>query len=77
MTAGEASEMSDQTPEPRAGLVEVVRTVLSALFGVRKRSDHERAAARIAPWQIGLVAVGLVALFIFTLITIVRIVVSQ
>ncbi len=77
MTACEASEMSRETPERRASFVEVVRTVLSALFGVRKRSDHERAAARIAPWQIVLVAAGLVALFIFTLITIVRIVTSQ
>jgi hypothetical protein len=77
VTAAEASEMSEDTPERRASLVEVVRTVLSAFFGVRKRSNHERAAARIAPWQIGLVAVGLVVLFIFTLITIVRIVTSQ
>ena len=69
--------MSRDTPERRASLAEVLRMVLSALFGVRKRSDHERAAARIAPWQIVLVAVGLVALFIFTLITIVRIVTSR
>ena len=77
MTVCEASEMSRPEPERRASLVEVVRTVLSALFGVRKRSNHERDASRIAPWQIALVAVVLVALFIFTLITIVRIVISQ
>jgi len=77
VTAAEASEMSEDTPERRASLVEVVRTVLSAFFGVRKRSNHERDASRIAPWQIALVAVVLVALFIFTLITVVRIVVGQ
>jgi hypothetical protein len=77
VTAAAASAMSRGTPERRASLAEVVRTVLAAFFGVRKRSHHERAAARIAPWQIVLVAVGLLALFIFTLITIVRIVISR
>jgi hypothetical protein len=69
--------MDQDRPERRASLMQVVRAVLSAFFGVRKRSDHERDAARIAPWQIVLVAVALVGLFIFTLITIVRIVTSQ
>jgi hypothetical protein len=77
VTAAAASDMSRDTPERRASLAEVARAVLSAFFGVRKRSHHERDAARIAPWQIVLVAVGLLALFIFTLITIVRIVISQ
>ncbi len=77
MTACEASELSDPTPQRRASFAEAARAVLAAFFGVRKRSDHERDAARIAPWQIAVVALVLVALFIFTLITIVRIVTSR
>ena len=58
----------------RAGPVEVVKTVLSAFVGIRRRSAHERV--RITPLQVIVTAVVLVALFIFTLLTIVRIVTS-
>ncbi|HEX5092572.1 MAG TPA: DUF2970 domain-containing protein [Burkholderiales bacterium] len=49
-----------------------MKTVLSAFVGIRRRSDHERV--RITPVQIIVTAVVLVALFIFTLVTVVRIV---
>jgi hypothetical protein len=58
----------------RAAPLDVAKAVLSGLLGVRRRADHE--SVRITPLQ--LIAAGLVlaALFIFTLITIVRIVLS-
>jgi len=46
--------------------------VLSAFFGVRRRADHERDTAHASLLQIAIVAVVLVAVFIFTLITIVH-----
>jgi len=58
----------------RAGPLEVAKTVLSGLIGVRRKADHE--GVRITPLQVIVAAVVLVALFIFTLITIVRIVTS-
>ena len=56
----------------RASLLDVVKTVLSGLIGIRRKSDHEGAPVR--PVQIVVAAVVFVLLFIFALITIVRIV---
>ena len=67
--------MTDTHDAPRsAGLLDVARTVLYGLVGIRRKSDHE--GARIRPLQVIVAAIVLVALFIFTLITIVRIVLS-
>ena len=57
-------------------MIEAIKTVLSAFLGIRRHSDHERDAATITPAQIAVAAVALAALFIFTLITIVRFVVA-
>lgn len=56
----------------RAGPLDIVKTVLSAFVGIRRRADHERA--RITPLQMVVTAVALVALFILTLVAIVRVV---
>ena len=58
----------------RAGPLDVAKTVLYGLLGVRRKADHE--SVRITPLQVIVAAVVLVALFIFTLLTIVRIVTS-
>ena len=58
----------------RASFLDTVKTVLFGLLGVRKRADHERA--RFNPVHLIIVAVAFVVLFIFTIRTIVRIVVS-
>ena len=58
----------------RAGPGDVVKTVLSAFVGIRRKSDHE--GLRITPVQVIVAAVVLAALFIFTLLTVVRIVTS-
>lgn len=65
--------MAETGREPRpAGVLDVAKTVLSGLIGVRRRADHERV--QIRPLQLVVAGVVLVALFIVTLLTVVRIV---
>ena len=67
--------MAETGHDPRrAGPLDVAKTVLHGLIGVRRKADHENV--RITPLQVIVAAVILVALFIFTLLTIVRIVVG-
>ena len=58
----------------QASFLDVVKTVLAGAIGIRRRSDHDRATVR--PVQIVIVAVMFAVLFIFALLTIVRIVTS-
>ena len=60
----------------RPGLLDVVKTVLFGAMGVRRKADHERQTQPVNP--VYLIVAGLVfaALFVLTLIVIVRIVVS-
>ena len=57
-----------------ASFLDAVKTVLSGAIGIRRKSDHERAS--VNPLHIVIVAVVFVMLFIFTIVTIVRIVTS-
>jgi hypothetical protein len=54
--------------------METIKTVLSGFIGVRRKADHERAP--LNPVHVIVAGVILAALFIGTLITIVRIVVK-
>jgi hypothetical protein len=58
------------------GLLEVAKTVLFGALGIRRRADHERETRALKP--VYLIVAGLVfaALFILTLILVVRIVTS-
>jgi len=58
----------------RASFLDVVKTVLSGAIGIRRRSDHD--SATVSPLQIIIVAVVFVVLFVFALLTVVRIVTS-
>ena len=58
----------------QASFLDAVKTVLSGAIGIRRKSDHDRAL--VSPVQIVIVAVVFVVLFIFALLTIVRIVTS-
>jgi hypothetical protein len=58
----------------KATFLDTVKTVLSGMIGVRRKADHEKAA--LNPVHVVIAAVLAVAIFIFTLITIVRIVTS-
>jgi len=54
--------------------METVKTVLSGFIGIRRKADHERAPLK--PAQLIIAAIVFVLLFIFTLLAIVRIVLS-
>jgi hypothetical protein len=58
----------------QASFLDTVKTVLSGLIGVRKRAAHD--SAKLNPLHLIIAALLLVVLFIFTLRTIVRLVVS-
>lgn len=54
--------------------MQTLKTVLAGAIGVRRRSDAE--GAKLNPVHVIIAAIVLVALFILTLVTIVRIVTS-
>ncbi len=56
----------------KASFLDAVKTVLSGAIGIRRKSAHERA--KVSPVHIVVAAVLAVAVFIGTLVTIVRIV---
>jgi hypothetical protein len=58
----------------RASFLDTVKTVLSGFIGIRKRDAHEKA--QLNPVHLIIAAVLFVLVFIFTIRTIVRIVVS-
>jgi hypothetical protein len=58
----------------RASFLDTVKTVLSGFIGIRKRDAHEKA--QLNPLHLIIAAVLFVLVFIFTIRTIVRIVVS-
>lgn len=51
-----------------------VKTVLAGAIGIRRKADHERAPLK--PAHLIVAAIIFVVLFIFTLLTIVKIVLS-
>lgn len=75
--------MGAPTPEEeparprRASVGQVVRAVFWSFLGIRKRSDHESDAVRISPIQA--IVAGLIgaALFVATLIVIVKLIVGR
>ena len=59
-----------------ASFVETMTAVFWSFFGVRKRSDHERDAARLNPVHVIIAGVVAAALFVLILIAIVHTVVK-
>ena len=57
-----------------AGIVDTLKTVLAGMLGVRGKADHEGESASLNPLHLVAAAVIFVVLFIFTLLTIVKIV---
>ncbi|MFY9315127.1 MAG: DUF2970 domain-containing protein [Burkholderiales bacterium] len=58
----------------KASFLDTLRTVLAGALGVRRKADHERAP--LDPVHLVIAAVIFVVLFIFTLLTVVKIVLS-
>jgi DUF2970 family protein len=54
--------------------MEIVRTVLWGMIGIRRKADHEKAP--LNPVHLIIAAVLAVVVFILTLVTVVRIVTS-
>lgn len=65
--------MTDTTMEetPRkATMFEVVRMVLSAFLGIRKRAEHDRI--EVTPLQVIMVGVLAAAIFVVTVVSVVQ-----
>jgi Protein of unknown function (DUF2970) len=59
-----------------AGFLQTIRAVLWSFFGVRKRSGYEQDATQLNPVYVIIAGVIAAAIFVVTLLVIVRIVVS-
>lgn len=59
-----------------AGFLQTIRAVLWSFFGVRKRSGYEQDASQLNPVAVIIAGVIGAAIFVVTLLVIVRIVVS-
>lgn len=57
----------------KATLLQVVRMVLSAFLGIRKRTEHEKI--EVTPLQVIIVAIMAAVIFVGTLVSVVRLVV--
>ena len=70
---------SPNPPEepPRATLRQVVGTVFWSFFGVRKRAAMRNDAVSVKPYQVILVGVALAAIFVATLVVIVRVIIRS
>jgi hypothetical protein len=55
-------------------VIDAIKTVLSGAIGIRRRNDAENA--QLKPAHVIIAAIVFVALFILTLVTVVRIVTS-
>ena len=58
-----------------ASFLDVVKTVLAGAIGIRRKADHERAPVK--PAHIIIAGIVFAVLFIFTLLAVVKIVLSQ
>jgi len=61
----------------KASFAATAKAVFWSFFGVRKKSDYEKDAAQLNPVHVIIAGVIGALIFIFTLIFIVRLVVSQ
>lgn len=62
----------DEAPR-KATLLQVVRMVLSAFLGIRKRAEHEKL--EVSPLQVIIVGVVAAALFVLTVVSVVQLVI--
>jgi hypothetical protein len=87
LVPGASSQAVPQSPEPqvadaplskrRASLLETVRVVAWSFIGIRRRADHDRDAVHLHPLGVIAVGIGMAALFVLTLVAVVRAVVAS
>ena len=63
-------------PERKATPLQVAKAVLSAFIGIRKRSAHEQDAVTITPVQVIVAGVIAAAIFVLSLVMLVRTITS-
>jgi hypothetical protein len=66
----------ESTPKARASLLDVAGAVFWSFFGVRKGNAMRRDAVAIRPHQVIIVGIVLAAIFVATLLVLVRVIVS-
>ena len=66
----------ESEPSRRATPLQVAKAVLSAFIGIRKRAAHERDAVTITPLQVIVAGLIAAAVFVASLITLVRYITS-
>jgi len=64
------------TPRRKATPLQVAKAVLSAFIGIRKRAGHERDAVTITPLQVIVTGVIFAAIFVLSLVVLVRYITS-
>lgn len=67
--------MNDPT-QRNASLIDTVKAVGASFFGVRGRKAHEADVAKLNPVVVIAVGIALTALFVLTLLTIIKMVVK-
>ena len=65
-----------QQPERKATPLQVAKAVLSACIGIRKRAAHENDAVTITPVQVIVAGVIGAAIFVLSLVMLVRYITS-
>ena len=63
-------------PERKATPLQVAKAVLSAFIGIRKRAAHEQDAVTITPVQVIVAGVIAAAIFVLSLVMLVRTITS-
>ena len=63
-------------PQRKATPLQVARAVLSAFVGIRKRAAHEQDAVTITPLQVIITGIIFAAIFVLSLVTLVRFITS-
>ena len=61
----------------RSGSVNVVKTVLFAFLGIRKRAEHEVQTVRLSPAQIIVTGVVAAAVFVVSLVLLAKFIVGK
>lgn len=64
------------TPQRKATPLQVAKAVLSAFIGIRKRAAHEEDAVTITPLQVIVAGLIAAAIFVASLVTLVRYITS-
>ena len=69
--------MGEEGGRKRIAPLTVARMVLSSFFGVRRRADHEAAMAHVTPTQLIVAGVIGAAIFVVSLVLLVKFIVSR